>query len=157
MAGTLRRRLHDWALVWTRPREPEALPARFDRRRVYVLPTRFGLFYAVLLLAMLLGALNYNNNPALLLGLLLAGAGLALAPGVPLVTLDPELALALFVAPVLLDAAFDASPRDLKENWRPVASLALVAVALTYAASGVSYGASQAYGAELLRIAAREL
>lgn len=77
MAGTLRRRLHDWALVWTRPREPEALPARFDRRRVYVLPTRFGLFYAVLLLAMLLGALNYNNNPALLLGLLLAGAGLA--------------------------------------------------------------------------------
>jgi hypothetical protein len=29
---------------------------------------------------------------------------------VPAVTLDPELALTLFVAPVLLDAAFDASP-----------------------------------------------
>lgn len=64
-------------LGWTRPRQPEALPARFDRRRVYVLPTRFGLFYAVLLVTMLIGALNYNNNPALLLGLLLAGAGLA--------------------------------------------------------------------------------
>ncbi len=69
--------------------------------------------------------------PALLA---LAGAGLALMPGVPAVTLDPELALALFVAPVLLDAAFDASPRDLREHWRPVASLALITVALTVAA-----------------------
>src|SRR5918992_3840323 len=66
--------------------------------------------------------------PALLA---LAGAGLALVPGTPTVTLDPELALALFIAPVLLDAAFDASPRDLREHWRPVASLALIAVALT--------------------------
>lgn len=61
----------------------------------------------------------------------LAGAALALVPGVPTLTLDPELALTLFVAPVLLDAAFDASLRDLRANWRPVASLALGAVALT--------------------------
>jgi monovalent cation/hydrogen antiporter len=73
--------------------------------------------------------------PALLA---LAGAALALMPGVPAVTLDPELALALFVAPVLLDAAFDASPRDLREHWRPVASLALVTVALTVAAVAVT-------------------
>ncbi len=73
----LRARLHAWALVWTRPRDPEPFPARLHRRRIYVLPTRFGLFFAALLLAMLLGALNYNNNPALLLGLLLGGAGLA--------------------------------------------------------------------------------
>jgi monovalent cation/hydrogen antiporter len=61
----------------------------------------------------------------------LAGAALALLPGVPTLVLDPELALALFVAPVLVDAAFDASPRDLRVNWRQVASLALGAVALT--------------------------
>jgi len=61
----------------------------------------------------------------------LAGAALALVPAVPELVLDPELALALFVAPVLLDAAFDSSPRDLRANWRPVASLALGAVALT--------------------------
>jgi CPA1 family monovalent cation:H+ antiporter len=61
----------------------------------------------------------------------LAGAGLALVPGVPTVVLDPDLALALFVAPVLVDAAFDASPRDLRANWRAVTSLALGAVALT--------------------------
>ena len=59
---------------WARPRQPESLPVQFDRRRVYILPTRFGLFFSLLLLAMWLGALNYNNNPALMLGLLLAGA-----------------------------------------------------------------------------------
>src|SRR3954452_23063877 len=61
----------------------------------------------------------------------IAGAALALLPRVPSLVLDPELALALFVAPVLLDAAFDASQRDLRENWRAVASLALGAVVLT--------------------------
>ena len=72
--------------------------------------------------------------PALLA---LAGAGLALIPGVPTLVLDPELALALFVAPVLLDSAFDASQRDLRKNWRSVASLALGAVVLTVAAVAV--------------------
>src|SRR5215213_7519868 len=67
----------------------------------------------------------------------LAGAGLALVPGLPTLVLDPELTLALFVAPVLVDAAFDASPRDLRANWRPVASLALGAVALTIAVVAV--------------------
>ena len=66
----LRRRLESLA----RPRQPESLPVSFDRRRVYILPTRFGLFFSLLLLAMWLGGLNYNNNPALMLGLLLAGA-----------------------------------------------------------------------------------
>lgn len=73
--------------------------------------------------------------PALLA---LAGAGLALVPGVPVVTLDPELALVLFVAPVLLDAAFDASVRDLRHNWRPVAGLALLTVGITVAAVAVT-------------------
>jgi CPA1 family monovalent cation:H+ antiporter len=67
----------------------------------------------------------------------LAGAALALIPGVPTLVLDPELALALFVAPVLLDAAFDSSPRDMRANWRPIASLALGAVALTIIAVAV--------------------
>lgn len=57
-----------------RPRRPEPLPVEFDRHRIYILPTGFGWFFAALLLAMGIGALNYNNNPALLLGLLLAGA-----------------------------------------------------------------------------------
>lgn len=66
-----------WLLALARPRAPETLPVRFDRRRVYVLPTRFGLFFAALLASMGVGALNYNNNPALLLALVLGGAALA--------------------------------------------------------------------------------
>ena len=77
MADSLRSRLHARLMALTRPREPEALPVEFDRRRVYLLPTRFGVLFANLLLVMLVGALNYNNNPALLLALLLAGAGMA--------------------------------------------------------------------------------
>lgn len=71
------RRFRALALSLTRPRTPESLPVSIDRRRVYVLPTRFGLFYSTLLLAMAAGALNYNNNPALLLCLLLGGAALS--------------------------------------------------------------------------------
>jgi uncharacterized protein (DUF58 family) len=56
----------------TRLKRPEALPITIDRRRIYVLPTRYGLFFGGLLAAMTLGALNYNNNPALILCFLLA-------------------------------------------------------------------------------------
>ena len=73
MIAALRRRLR----AWTRPRAPEALPAQLTRHRIYVLPTASGLFFGLLLGAMLLGALNFNNNPALLLALLLAGAAQA--------------------------------------------------------------------------------
>ncbi len=63
----------------TRLRRAEALPIRLDRRRIYVLPSGFGVAFALLLFVMLLGALNYGNNPALLLTCLLgatAGASL---------------------------------------------------------------------------------
>src|SRR5258705_4188422 len=63
--------------------------------------------------------------------LALGGAILAFVPGVPSFTVLPELALALFVAPILLDAAYDASPRDLRDNWAPVTGLVVFAVGLT--------------------------
>jgi uncharacterized protein (DUF58 family) len=63
--------------AFERPRAPEPLPVRIGRRRIYVLPTRFGLFHGVLVAAMALGALNYNNNPALMLALLLGATSLA--------------------------------------------------------------------------------
>jgi Na+/H+ antiporter len=65
--------------------------------------------------------------------LAVGGVGIALLPGVPTFTLPPELALALFVAPVLLDSAYDMSLRDLRENWAPIAGLVVVAVTLTTA------------------------
>lgn len=63
--------------------------------------------------------------------LALAGAAVAIAQVDVRFHLDPDLALALFIAPVLLDAAYDTSLRDLKRRWAPVASLVLIAVGLT--------------------------
>ena len=73
MLAALSRRMQSWM----RPRQAEHLPARLRRNRIYVLPTLTGLFFALMIGTMGLGALNFNNNPALLLALLLAGAAQA--------------------------------------------------------------------------------
>src|SRR5687768_14840936 len=91
----------------------------------------FEIIIALLLGGALLAALSRRIGTPYPAMVALAGAALALLPGTPTLVLDPELALTLFVAPVLLDAAFDASPRDLRANWRVVAGLALGAVVLT--------------------------
>jgi NhaP-type Na+/H+ or K+/H+ antiporter len=66
--------------------------------------------------------------------LAVAGVVVAALPWAPSVNIDPQLALALFIAPVLLDAAFDLPPRDLRRNWLPLLALAAFAVILTTAA-----------------------
>src|SRR5207237_8443733 len=66
--------------------------------------------------------------------LALGGALLAFLPGAPSFSIPPELVLALFVAPVLLDTAYDTSLRDLRENWAPVTALVIFAVGFTTAA-----------------------
>ena len=53
--------------------------------------------------------------------LAIGGALLALIPGAPRLSLPPELVLALLVAPILVDAGYDASLRDLRDNWAPLA------------------------------------
>ncbi len=58
----------------TRYRRPEALPIALHKRRIYILPTAFGILFGVVLVTMLLGALNFGNNAALLLTFALAGA-----------------------------------------------------------------------------------
>ena len=69
--------------------------------------------------------------------LAIGGALLTFVPASPSWTLDPKLALALFVAPVLLDAAYDTSLRDLRNNWLPVSTLVIAAVGVTTAAVAV--------------------
>ncbi len=58
-----------WAL---RVRPPEPVPVVLGRRRVYVLPTRAGLMYAMALFVMLIGAINYNLSLGYGLAFLLA-------------------------------------------------------------------------------------
>ncbi|MBZ9809785.1 MULTISPECIES: cation:proton antiporter [unclassified Mesorhizobium] len=93
----------------------------------------FELTLILLLIAVALTALSRRLQvpyPALLA---LAGAGLGFLPGAPTIEIDPELALALFIAPVLLDAAFDTSLRDLNRYRLPLVLLALGAVVFTTA------------------------
>jgi monovalent cation/hydrogen antiporter len=91
----------------------------------------------LILAATLLAALARRVGAPYPVFLALGGALLALVPGAPTFTVLPELALALFVAPILLDAAYDASPRDLKDNWAPVTGLVVFAVGLTTIAVAV--------------------
>ncbi len=97
----------------------------------------FQLALAIMLGAVLLAAAARRIGapyPALLA---LGGAALAFVPGAPTVAIPPELILAIFVAPVLLEAAYNASLRDLQDNWRPVSTLVFIAVAVTVAAVAV--------------------
>jgi Na+/H+ antiporter len=66
--------------------------------------------------------------------LALAGGCVALLPFAPHLGIQPQLALALFVAPAVLDSAFDMPPREMLRNWVPLVSLAVVLVLLTTAA-----------------------
>lgn len=64
---------------------------------------------------------------------LLAAAGMAVAfvPGAPTIALDPQIALSLFIAPVLVDAAFDFPIGAARRLWGPLVALAVVAVIAT--------------------------
>jgi uncharacterized protein (DUF58 family) len=69
-------------------------PVTLDRNRVFIVPTGYGVTFGAVLMLMLLGSLNYNNNMGLALTFLLGGmtlvsilhtyrnlAGLSLRPG----------------------------------------------------------------------------
>ena len=60
-----------------------------------------------------------------------AGVCLALMPGAPKISIEPHTALALFLAPALVDAAFDFPIADIRRLWRPLFALVVVAVLLS--------------------------
>jgi NhaP-type Na+/H+ or K+/H+ antiporter len=89
------------------------------------------------LLARLASALSVPYPAFLALG----GAIIALLPGTPSIELDPRLALVIFVAPVLLDAAYDASLRDLRDNRLAIILLVVIAIGVTTAAVAMVFRA----------------
>ena len=88
----------------------------------------------LLLLAILL--LQVSRRLRIPYPTMLAGAGLCVAamPWTPDVSLDPHLVLVLFIAPAILDAAFEFPMRAIRRYWAPLFALAVVAVLLTTAA-----------------------
>jgi CPA1 family monovalent cation:H+ antiporter len=88
--------------------------------------------------------------------LVLAGLILALLPAVPDIPLDPNLALLLFLPPLLYSASFSTSVRDFRGLLRPILSLAVglvlvttavVAVVLNTLLPGIGWAAAFAFGA----------
>ena len=64
---------------------------------------------------------------------MLAGAGVlvAMIPGTPEITIEPETWLALFVTPALVDAAYDFPPESARRFRVPLVTYAVLAVLLT--------------------------
>ena len=70
---SLRERVGDWIFP---PKGPEAGPVTLGQRRVYILPTAGGLMFAMTVLLMLVGSINYNLSLGYVLVFLLAGNGM---------------------------------------------------------------------------------
>jgi CPA1 family monovalent cation:H+ antiporter len=111
------------------------------------------LFEVTLLLlavaVVLMQAARYLRVPYPALLALVGGCATAL-PFAPHITIEPRLALALFVAPAVMDTAFELPPRELMRNWLPLVSLAVLLVLATTAAVawvGVAYGGLSAAAA----------
>ena len=111
-----------------------------------------GLLLAVAGLVTLARVLNVPYPIFLVLGGLAIGA----IPGIPPVTLDPELVLLIFLPPLLYSAAFFASLRDLRQNAGPISALSIglvlatcvaVAVCVHAAVPGLSWEAAFVLGA----------
>lgn len=68
----LRLRISDWIF---RARFPERPPVVLVQRRIFILPTRTGYFFAVVLLLLLIASINYSLSLGFLLTFLLAGMG----------------------------------------------------------------------------------
>jgi len=117
--------------------------------------TFFESLVALLLTAIVL--LQFSRRMGIPYPTMLAAAGvvLALIPGTPSIMLDPETALALFIAPALVDAAFDFPIGAVRKLWRQLLAMAVVAVLLTTAAimglgialAGLPFYAALALGA----------
>jgi Na+/H+ antiporter len=91
------------------------------------------------LLALVIGlhwlALKLNWPPAT--ALLVGGGALAFVPGLPAISLDPELALVLFLPPLLMDGAYYTALGRFRRHLPGILSLAVGAVIFTTLVVGV--------------------
>ncbi|MBN8908701.1 MAG: sodium:proton antiporter, partial [Rhodospirillales bacterium] len=92
-----------------------------------------GLLVAVIALELAARWMRLPPSSVLVLG----GIGLALIPGAPEITLDPDLTLLLFLPPLLFASAYFTVWRDFRANLRIILQLAVGAVVFTTLVVGV--------------------
>ena len=77
MAAAASNLLRSWGAEWARRRQgSDQNQLTLTRKRVYILPTRFGIAFGFLVVAMLLGSLNYGASLGFALTFLLGGLAL---------------------------------------------------------------------------------
>jgi Na+/H+ antiporter len=90
--------------------------------------------------------------------LVTAGIGIGFIPGVPTIILNPEIVFLIFLPPLLFDAAFNISYKELRSNLATISTLAIplvfltttaIAVVVHYLIPGMSWPISFALGAIL--------
>ncbi len=86
-------------------------------------------FMLAVLAAVAVAARRLNVAPTILL--VVAGLGIALVPGLPRVTLAPEVVLLVILPPLIYSAGVAMSWRDFRFNLRPIALLAFGCVVFT--------------------------
>jgi CPA1 family monovalent cation:H+ antiporter len=91
----------------------------------------FEILLALLAACIALAAVAQRLQVPLAVALVLGGMALALIPGLPVVELEPELALALFLPPLLQVSAYRTDWPAFKSNLRPILLLAVGAVFFT--------------------------
>ena len=111
----------------------------------------FGLLVAIVMLATLATRLRLPYAVLLVLGGLLLG----FVPGLPRITLDPELILVLFLPPLIYSSAWLTSWREFRASLRPILQLSLglvlvttlVIAAVAHAIAGLSWPVAFVLGA----------
>lgn len=68
----IRQRLNSRFTEWVNRRIPPARSVTLDQKRIFIFPSRVGLFFGLCLLVMLMTAINYQNNMGYALTFLLA-------------------------------------------------------------------------------------
>ncbi len=110
----------------------------------------------LLLIVSLLAVLAEKIRIAYPIFLVIAGLGIGFIPGVPKITLDPDLVLLFFLPPLLYVAALNTSWRDFRRNIQPISLLAIglvlfsttaVAVFAKHYIEGMSWAAAFVLGA----------
>jgi CPA1 family monovalent cation:H+ antiporter len=98
---------------------------------------------ALLLIATLVGIAAQHLRMPYTVGLVVVGAILAIVYRQAKIEISPELILGIFVPPLIFEAAFHLPYQDLRQNLRPILTLAIPGVLLTTIMVGliVSYGA----------------
>src|SRR5690349_11618982 len=92
-----------------------------------ILPFLLAMVVAIVLLEMLADKLRV----AYPIILVLAGLSLSFVPGLPKVSIKPDLIFFLFLPPLLFEAAWDISFKEMKKWWRIIGSFAFLVVFFT--------------------------